>query len=370
MNSRLQGVDIARGLALLGIITNHILFFTHPDLVESLQDYHAILFMLLAGIVFTYAEGSDSRLKNTVRGVICILLGLALGAGNPIVDVILLNYGWTFILGAFLVPKMNAKQLMVTAIFIVVFAPLVSYVVRGYTGTYDGDNIGFQTLLSQPWLVVTDPILYSHYPVLQWFGVFLFGAALGRMDIKKIVVSRRVFLYSLGVFLLAKTISIVGVWQGMRGEGFSLVDSVEKNFELGVGNVNPGRPWELLLSNPYASTTLALVSSTAAAVCIVVLCSWIALKLKMSWIALAGSATLTIYSVHVFIHTVIPLKTATDISVPYFLLTMLGVFAFVLFWNKVIKNKMKTPAPGPIEAFVSSVVAVEREKRSQAKEDA
>ena len=231
--SRVQGIDIARGFALLGIIVNHIFYIAYRPAADALQDYHAVLFMLLAGIVYTYAEGSNPVLKNRVRGIFCIILGLALGAGNPQLVVILLNYGWTFIIASFFVHKMKARPLFILSAIWIMVSPIVSLLIRNMAGTRHGENIGFQHFASEPWLFIIDPILWSNYPVLQWFAVFLFGAALGRTDIRQwlgdVNSTVRTLVASVVVFLLVKLSS------GAIGSvliGISFMEAMRKNFRL------------------------------------------------------------------------------------------------------------------------------------------
>lgn len=367
MSTRLTGVDIARGLALLGIIANHIFFFSHPTIATALQDFHAILFMLLAGVVFTYAPGKNPRLKNIVRGIICIVLGLALGAGNPRLDVILLNYGWLFIFGSFFVHKLAARHLYLLSVAWAVVMPFVGAVLRPLINYHEGPNIGFQTLASQPWLVFLDPVVYSMYPVMQWFAVFLFGAALGRTDIRALLSDTdkmfKTMTTAMMVFFAAKTTSIAAL---MLVSNYSLHESLIYNFSLGKAAVDLNTPDRLLGSAPYTSTTLALVSSTAIGIVIVMAGSLLSHRgIQLQLVQMMGMATLTLYSLHVFVHTVITPQWADNNSMFYYLLTIVGAGILVWTWHRYAVGRTGIVAPGPIEEVTRRIIVTENSKRER-----
>lgn len=364
MRTRITGVDIARGLALLGIIINHIFFFSHHLVAQVLQDYHAILFMLLAGIVFTYAQGDQPVLKNIIRGVVCIMLGLALGAGDPRMKVILLNYGWLFIFGALFVYKFTARQLFIISGIWVVASPVISYFLRSYTGTPINSNIGFQHLTSQPWMIFADPVVFSSYPILQWFSVFLFGAALGKGAITQTITNARsnikMLFFALGAFVVAKGVPLL---VSTTVQGYSWRKAIDLNFKLGDGNVNTDSMYALVTSAPYTATTFALVASTAAALIVVSLCTMLAKVTSLSLVQHMGMATLTLYSLHGFIHTLVPMEWADANSLLYYIITIAGLALVTYLWRTFIMGKRGVEAPGPVEELTRRFILTESKKR-------
>lgn len=364
MRTRITGVDIARGLALLGIIVNHIFFYSHHFVAQALQDYHAILFMLLAGIVFTYAQGDQPVLKNIIRGIICIVLGLGLGAGDPRMELILLNYGWLFIFGALFVYRFSARQLFIISGVWVIAAPFISYFIRSYTGTPINSNIGFQHLVSEPWMILADPVLFSSYPLLQWFAVFLFGAALGKGAITHTVTDTRanikMLLLALTAFIIAKGIPLL---VNTSAQGYSWAQAFDQNFKLGFGNVDANGLSSLVTSAPYTATTFALVASTSAALVVVALCTMLAKVTSLSLVQHMGMATLTLYSLHAFIHTLVPMAWADANSTLYYIITIAVLALLTYLWRTFLMGKHGVQAPGPIEELTRRVVLTESKKR-------
>lgn len=362
---RLKGIDIARGLALLGIIANHIFFIAHPVIATALQDYHAILFMLLAGIVYTYAQGTEPALKNRVRGIVCIILGLALGSGNPAVDVILLNYGWTFLFASFFVHKMNLKQLAILSGAWLFLSPFVSYWVRSLVGTSGGPNVGFQHIFTEPWMILADPVISSSYPLIQWFSVFLIGATIGRLPLERIVshkaTMKGILFYSLLGFVAVKFFSIFSI---VLSQSKSYGQAFREAFSLGTGNVDTVDMYSLLSSGPYSGTTPALLASVLIGVAVIAGCSLFALQKNVWFVERIGMATLTLYSLHVFVHTIFG-RWGNDHSFLYYFATVVASVVVVMGWDHLVNKSSMQASPGPIEAIVQKMIAIEKEKREE-----
>lgn len=364
---RLDGVDIARGIALLTIIVNHVSYTSFRPAAVALQDYHAILFMLLAGIVFTYAHGKHHVLKNVVRGVVCIVLGLAIGAGNPNIDVILINYGFLFLISAFFIPRLSTRSILISSVVVAIVAPILSFGLRTATGTYVGPNIGFPTFASKPWLVVMNPLFYSHYPIFQWSAVFLFGAYLGRSKITPLVDDARVRLRmlsaALGMFVAAKAMSVT-MLAVLTGD--PLLKVIADSFTLGSGNVPTDQPAQLFASASYSGTTLALVASTSMALVVVLLCTMLARYVQWGLLKKMGMATLTLYSLHAFVQTCVPVDWINANGLIYYFGTVILLAGFALAWHRTVVERTVVKSPGPVEALTHMVIQMEQKKREEA----
>lgn len=363
MMPRLSGIDVARGLALLAIIVNHIFYVSNFPLAQAFQDYHAIAFMLLAGLVFTYAESENyNKLKNVVRGTVCIVAGLLLGSGNPRVDVILLNYGIVFIIAAFLIPKLSKQKMLITSLVWMAVTPVLSYFIRGVIGTSGGPNIGVRTFITEPWLVITDPIFSSHYPVFQWFGVFLFGCWLGKQwrEGKEFDAIQWLKIGAL-TFLGSKLISIIGL---VIVQKISFIESVKDNFQLLTGNVSTENLGNLFNSSGYAGTTFALLSSLSVALMGLAICMKL-IQFMPSFAKVGeifGQQTLSLYFIHVFVFLVTPLFIIDDYSYLYYVATVILLALITVGWN-MLRAKTTLQAPGPLEALTQFIIKTEQKKR-------
>ena len=134
---RIVGVDVARALALLGMMSVHLLPEVHGDgtltpafLVSAGRA--SALFALLAGAGLALATGGASprlrpRLPVTAatltRAVLITLVGLGLATLGPPVAVILANYGLLFAV-ACVVLGARVRALLVTTAAWTVTAPL------------------------------------------------------------------------------------------------------------------------------------------------------------------------------------------------------------------------------------------------------
>ena len=128
---RLVGVDVARGLAVLGMFAAHM--WPRELLDERVFDGRsAILFATLAGVSLGLATGGARRAPGpawprlgasiALRAGLLVLLGVVLQAWNPYVLVILPYYGVMFLL---LLPLLRAPRAVVALVgaALVVVAP-------------------------------------------------------------------------------------------------------------------------------------------------------------------------------------------------------------------------------------------------------
>lgn len=345
---RLLALDLLRGLALLGIMVNHVFYLSAHPFAAALQDYHAIAFFMLSGIVFTYAAKQEA-LPNVIRGIVCIVLGLILAAGNPPVDLILVNYGIMFLVAAFTVHRMSTRLLGIVGVTLLFIAPVVSQVLRVWLGMgSQGENQS--SSLEQVLGVALRPLFYGHYPLLQWSAVFFLGAYVGRKlrAGQQFTWLRLVCAGSLA-FIVAKGISLLG-------------SSFSGLFTMGDGNVDLG--WEHLLdSYAYSGTTLGLAASMA-----VVITLWGLLELcyqqlpvvtraTSEWVVMLGQATLTVYVCHVLVILFADIPKDFWWGVVYYVVQV-SVFVLLLrAWRK-----FKMPSRGPLEAVTEFIVRVEKNK--------
>ena len=139
---RLLGVDVARSLALIGMMSVHIFFpafdadgSMHPAYVIA-AGRSAALFATLAGVGIALASGGSTpydgrRLRGAragvlARSVLLVALGLQLGRVDSPPLVILAFYGLLFVLAIpFL--AMSARGLAVLALSCALVTPLASY---------------------------------------------------------------------------------------------------------------------------------------------------------------------------------------------------------------------------------------------------
>ncbi|MHC9043881.1 heparan-alpha-glucosaminide N-acetyltransferase domain-containing protein [Microbacterium saperdae] len=184
---RILGLDIARGLAILGMAGAHI-GETEPfqwldpttwtDLVHGRS---SILFAVLAGVSIALMTGRSTlpdreripsiRLNLIGRGAVIFLIGLALEMLNTPIAVILTLYGLLYVA---VIPFLRWRvwQLLVASGVLALAGPALLALLGAVTLNPYGAGIGF--------------VLYGTYPITVWMAFVLGGLALGRLRIDQV----------------------------------------------------------------------------------------------------------------------------------------------------------------------------------------
>jgi uncharacterized membrane protein len=327
---RLVGVDVARCLALLGMVATHVLAERDADGSLTTAQWLAggrasALFAVLAGVSLalmtgrrTPARGRErSRLSRSlaVRAVLIALIGLALGDLEHGIAVILTYYGLLFLLGLpFL--GLRTRPLLVLAVAWAVLGPVVSQLVRPQLPERRFGSPSFEQL-SDPGRVLSELLFTGYYPVVPWLAYVLLGLALGRADLR----SRRVQAWLVGAGLAtAVTATAASRWLTTRdpvarrlladapGQDIEdLLDQISRGM-FGQTPVEGSWAW-LLVVAPHSSTPFDLAQTAGSAAFVLGCClGVVGLAGRLGARALAvffgaGAMTLTLYTLHVVMRT-------------------------------------------------------------------
>jgi uncharacterized membrane protein len=165
---RVVGLDVARCLALLGMIVTHVVPAEDENGVALAQQVAggraSALFAVLAGVSLALMSGGTNPVRGNerravsaglaVRAVLIALLGLLLGSLPVTILVILCYYGVLFLFGLpFL--GLGARTLAVLAAAWVVLAPVLSHVVRPHLPAAPVANLTL-TAPAHPWRMLID----------------------------------------------------------------------------------------------------------------------------------------------------------------------------------------------------------------------
>lgn len=181
-STRIVGVDVARGLAIIGMFVAHAV--PRSGQAELLVDGRSsILFATLAGVSLGIVTGEDRPLERGRRGnrvvsillrAVCLfLLGGLLGVFDSGVAVILDYYAFMFLL---LTPMLFLPRwaLAVLAAVITVVAPIVA------AGT-EAEEGGAASLLG----VLQFYLLDGVYPALVWLPFLIVGLIAARSGLRR-----------------------------------------------------------------------------------------------------------------------------------------------------------------------------------------
>ncbi|PTL73103.1 acyltransferase [Rathayibacter caricis DSM 15933] len=188
--ARIVGLDVARGLAVLGMFAAHLA----PTGREMPWDGRSsVLFAVLAGVSIGLMTGGAGRSTRPwldtasilLRGLYLLAIGVALTfLGTPIA-VILSHYGLMFFVAALLLFLPRAVLAVLVAVFAVAGPIVVDELV----------------LRSTPWLALLPPDealiarqpltwLTQYYPVPSWLAYVVLGLLVARCDVRSATTQR------------------------------------------------------------------------------------------------------------------------------------------------------------------------------------
>lgn len=341
---RIAGVDLARGIAVVGMLAAHLLTIDDFDWAQPAtwadiaSGRSSILFATLAGVSMGLVTGGREPVRGTpmrvarerlaVRAVLLMVIGILLVATGVPVYVILPAYAILFVLGLPFT-GLGARGLFVAAAI-----------------------VGLAGSLAQPWLDAlpvwsTDlgeglsMLLGWHYPFTVWLAFVLAGMASARLDLRRAATQWR---------LLAAGAALALAGYGLHAVGGS--DPVAESASYW------GAVWT---ARPHSSGLLEVVGSggfalAALAVCLIVCRTpavWVVLPLRA-----VGAMPLTAYVAQVVVWAVwaqIALGSPHDLSgfraLDPFVPIALGILVGCTAWALLVGR-------GPLEALTALVTRV------------
>lgn len=326
--TRIVGIDLARCLALLGMITAHLVEGDDgPGGVDTwfqiTAGRSAALFAVLAGvsIALTTRPHPDrtttgNRLALAARALVIALLGLVLGVPDSGLAVILTFYGVLFLV-AILVITWSARSLAILALCWGVLSPVVSLAVRRHLPPPEF-LVPDAASLSDPVGLLRELTVTGYYPVLTWATYLFAGLAIGRLDLRSAVVRRRLFVIGAWLGLLALAVARLMT----RGETvrdmlmitydrWGTVDTwadLDHLLRVGLYGTTPTGSWSWLwVWSPHSGSIVDLVHTVGTSMLVIGASLMLVeavgpgARRALQVAAGAGTMTLTLYAVHVLV---------------------------------------------------------------------
>ena len=352
---RLIGVDAARALALIGMMSVHVLPGTDPDgsastayLISSGRA--SALFAVLAGVGLALANGA-TRLPTgkewpaaaagiVGRAAVLGVIGLALGDLDSGVAVILVNYAFLFVIAAAFI-SMPARRLWVMALLWALIVPAIAFWLRLWIPDSTGSVPGFVELFD-PAVFLSEVFLTGYYPVLPWIAYLLAGMAAGRSDLR----SRPA-----AVWLLGGGVAVAVAAKLISGALLDVFDPVGLENPVQFFGATPTDSWwYLVVATPHSGTSLDLLHTIGTSLAVLGACLLLAAagRWLVAWLAAAGGMTLSLYSTHVLALTAgwglhdRPTLLAWNVA---------AAIVIGLAWRTLVGR-------GPLETFAASVAGV------------
>ena len=291
VGSRIEGIDLARALAILGMLAVHI----GPTDVDGIagtlyalpHGRAAILFGLVAGVGVSLlaasrtTSGLEARIKLLWRAAILLPLGLWLQSLDHNVFVILQDYALLFLVAILLIGLADRWLLVLAG----ASAGLGSL---GYLWGLIAAPDAFERRpveWGEPVLELAQRLVLSGpYPLITWLAPFLLGMWIGRRDLRDTRLWWRLGLAGGAVTVGARLVSIV--LQAWIGEPIDPVG------------------WDQVISDdPHSQMPLWVIGSTGSAVFVLGLSLIVADAVRrLAWPLVAvGQLAFTVYVGHLLV---------------------------------------------------------------------
>lgn len=369
--SRLIGIDVARGLALVGMMVVHILPVAGADgRITTAWSVSAgtasALFAVIAGVGIALSTGRREQLVGRrwqgaavsllVRALLIGTLGLVLGrvVSSASAAVILTYYALLFVCAIPLL-RLPARWLAALTLVLAFGTPVLSHLVRETTVLPQTYNPTFDALLAEPGTMLTTLLVSGEYPVLAWITYICAGLAIGRSRLSSRGSVGRVLLLGIGLAVAARGAS----WLLLENAGGRAAleavapqsmtsDELADILVFGADGVLPTTsPWWLAVSAPHTTTPFDLLFTIG--VSCAVLGAMILLGRAVGYvlwpIAAAGSMTLTLYTAHLLL---LEAPFMPDSATTVFGVQLVALLGFALLWRRDF-------ARGPLEEVVRAL---------------
>lgn len=363
---RLIGIDVARALALVGMIAVHVLADTTADGAMTLPyvlsaGKSAALFALLAGVGIALSTGRNhpprgrrwlgSMASVAVRAVLITLLGLALGSIIPgsAAHVILVSYGVMFLLAMPLL-RLRPAVLATLALLIALVVPIASHFLRQSLPVIDPGNPSFASVIGAPAASLREVLLTGTFPAIAWLAYLCAGLAIGRLVLDRRSAAVALVAVGTAVAVTASVISELllqhlGGLQALAAAAAPIMsrEDFADTFVWGTtGTLPTNSGWWLAVLAPHTTTPFDLLHTMGVAVAVLGLTLMLALVTQRSLrpIARFGSMPLSVYTLHLLLLLVPFLNEDGGLAAFVAHLVILGTF--VLVWTRFFTR-------GPLE---------------------
>ena len=320
VSPRVIGIDVARCLALLGMMATHILPGVVDGEVTLAQQVAggraSALFAVLAGVSLALVAGRRplrgrawlGMLAGTaVRAAVLGFVGLLLGGLESGIAVILVYYAVLFVVTVPFV-ALSTRALVGVAVLWTLLGPVVSQWLRDRMPLTAYDVPSFESF-DDPLALVRDLLLTGYYPVATWVPYLLVGIVVGRLDLRSARTTARLALAGGAAALVAWQASDLLTRDGdVRAElirsftGSGWQGNLATTLEHGLYGVVPtGSTWWLVVRAPHSGTTPDLLMTTGSACLVLAVCLVVgrAAPRICGVVFGAGAMTFTLYSLHV-----------------------------------------------------------------------
>lgn len=289
-NNRLEGLDLARYLAFVGMVIVNFKIAMGAErsegflgvMTSALEGRAAATFVVLAGIGLGLAGVKGERQTITVtlrRAVFLLAIGLL---NMTIFDADILHYyAFYFLFGALLLT--SSSRVLVGVIFGLNVAFVAMVFLLDYEAGWNWGDFSYSGFWT-PVGFMRNLFFNGWHPVIPWLGFLLFGIILSRLPLSEKSTQIRLVVFGVLAFFGAESASAFLVTQ------LAPIDA---------------DPASLVTTSPIPPMPLYMIAGLGAASCVVGLCLLVANTLNkagiMRLLVPAGRQTLTLYIAHILV---------------------------------------------------------------------
>jgi uncharacterized protein len=329
---RVLGFDVARALAILGMVVVHFSLVLAADhtgptwlnaVLGFLDGRAAAMFVILAGIGMTLL--SQRPVKNTDayaiaevrktlvrRGLFLLVLGfinLLIWPGD-----ILRLYGVSLLVAGRLLTASDRRLLLGALGYALGF--VILFLVLDFEKNWDWNTLTYRRLWTPTGLIRN--LFYDGFrSVVPWTGFVLFGMWLGRLDLRNPMVNKKAIVAAVGTALFAELVS----WLCIR------------YFLKHPAGMDPETVKALFGTESMPALPLFLLASGGAAVAVIALSvRWTGTPPSHLWqpLAATGQMALTWYFIHIVVGLGVIVALGLEASQPLPVAAVSGVGFFAL----------------------------------------
>ncbi|WP_343921544.1 heparan-alpha-glucosaminide N-acetyltransferase domain-containing protein [Agrococcus citreus] len=321
-SERLVGVDLARLVAVAGMMAAHTLAFTDPPVgagVTALIDGPpSTLFAVLGGVSVALAARSRlaageraAAVRSTLaRGLLVAVLGLLIVPIATAVFVVLAPFG-VAIMAASVFLLLPTWVVAASALALTALVGSLVATARDRLGVLDGTH-SIATLVVDPLGTLQDIVLTGVYPAITWLAYLLIGMLVARALTAARARGRErgalVGLAGFGAVLVALGVGASELGLRLLGDARHPGEPALAREVLlgnGYGSVPSVDPLWQLLAAPHTGTPADIARTVGIALLVIALLSLIVsllpsrVRRAVEPLRAAGGAPLTIYVVHI-----------------------------------------------------------------------
>lgn len=372
--ARITGVDLARGLALFGMVATHV-YDTFGDdgstptaATVLAGGRSAATFALVAGIGVAFLTGGRRVVRGrartaaaaglAVRAAVIGTIGLLLGFVGSGITLILPYYAVVFLLAIPLL-RLSPRTLGVLAATSMVLAPLVLVGTARLGLDYDTPgNPTLTTVLTDPLGLAVELFLTGPYPVVAYMTYLCAGLAIGRLDLTSRRVAGRLLGGGLALAVTAKAVSLFLLYP---------LGGLDRLAATGGPDGEPVRVasllwapaqgtswWQLALSSQHSEMPLDLAHTLGSAMTVLgaalLATRSPAIRRWTGPLVAAGTMSLTLYSAHFIVLQTEVLETdAVELGLTaQYAVLVVACLVFAVRWRRRHEH-------GPLEHVVAAL---------------